>query len=168
MQKIVLITGPPGAGKSTISNKLAESVSKGVAIDVDVIRAMVRAGYALPWLNTQETKNQRDLATKNVCDIAENSINLGFDVFINDVLSNNKLIEDYKKALGKSINFFLLLPSKETLMRRLKERKEEDIMFVRAKVLHETFSNIKDKIDWTVIDNSSLTIEETLKIILFK
>ena len=170
MQRVVIITGPPGAGKSAISIKLAERVSRGVAIHSDIIRTMVKAGYTLPWLETQEAKDQRKLATKNICDIAKNSIDLGFDVFIDDVLPNSNLIKDYKKNLGKDIKFFLLLPSEETLAKRLKDRGEvkNDIIFVRAKKLHEVFFAIKDKIDWTIIDNTSLTIEETENIILSK
>src|SRR3989338_240360 len=166
MQRIVIITGPPGSGKSTICVKLAERNLKGIVIHSDIIREMIKRGYVFPWLNTQEAKDQRKLATKNICDIAKNSLPLGFDIFIDDVLPNNNLIEDYKKALGADIKFFLLLPSEETLIKRLNARGEEkgDIIFDRAKILHESFSYIKDKIDWTVIDNSSLTIEETLDI----
>lgn len=166
MQRIIIITGPPGSGKSTISKKLAERVDKGVAINIDDIRKMVKAGYALPWLETSESRDQRNLATKNICDIANNSIDMGFDVFIDDIILNKKLIDNYKKSLHNKINFFLLLPSKETLFKRLKDRREDDVMFDRANKLHKSFSSIKNKFDWTIIDNSSLTIEETLNKIL--
>lgn len=39
-------------------------------------------------------------------------------------------------------------------------------MFDRAKILHEIFYSNKDKINWVVIDNTSLSIEETLNTIV--
>ena|SRR3989344_5091639 len=168
MPKIIVITGPPGAGKTTISMKLAEKAPKGVAISADRIRKMVKGGYTLPWLKTREAKDQRRLVTNNICDITKNSTDLGFDVFIDDVLPKKDLIEDYKKSLGEDIELFLILPSEEMLIKRLREREEEEIMFVRTKELREAFFLNKDKIDWTIIDNSFLTIEETINIISSK
>lgn len=49
MQKLYLITGPAGVGKSTISNKIANSLDKSVCIEGDDIYHLVVGSYEATW-----------------------------------------------------------------------------------------------------------------------
>ena len=51
MNKIYLITGPAGVGKSTISKLLAEKLERSVLIEGDDVYHFVVGGYVAPWKN---------------------------------------------------------------------------------------------------------------------
>ena len=163
MKKVIIITGPPGSGKSTISEKLAESFDKGVVINVDKIRHMIKGGYTNPWENNVSSQKQKMLAIKNACDLANNFSKSGFCVFIDDVITKKESLNLYEKFLGSKIDLFLLLPSKKILIERDSKRKKDEIMGKRAIELYEKFYLVKGQFDWNVIDNSSLNIEATVK-----
>lgn len=41
---VCLVTGPPGSGKTTITNLLAQEFNRSAVIDVDTLKKMIRAG----------------------------------------------------------------------------------------------------------------------------
>jgi adenylate kinase family enzyme len=160
MPKIVVITGPPASGKSTLTVKLAENSKKGVAINVDEMRHMIKGGYIAPWKKSAQAQKQKELAIKNTCLIAKNFYKTGFDIFIDDVITSKKEVNIYKKLLPTKFELFLILPKKEVLLKRDSARTER--MGKRAEELHDIFDSIKSKYNWTIIDSSNLSIEETI------
>ena len=168
MPKVVIVTGPPGSGKTTITNSLAEKVKKGAVINVDDIRHIIKAGYVQPWLNVREAKEQKKLAILNACNLAINFLKSGIDIFIDDVVVSEDSVKLYKKLFaGNKIHFFLLLPSKDVLIKRDISR-DEGTMGKRAIELYDIFKAAKNKLDWYIIDNTFLTIKETTDKIMAK
>jgi len=163
MPKIIIITGPPASGKSTITKRLAELADKGAVINVDDLRDMIKAGQVKPWEQKNEAKEQILLGTKNACTLAKNLLEAGFDVFIDDVIISGELINEYKKHLGKELKIIVLLPTETTITKRDGVRGPDDKMGKRATELHKKFFEAKDKINWQVIDNSKITIDETVQ-----
>lgn len=160
---ICLITGPAGAGKSSVAKALAEKFSRSVVINVDKLRGMVIGGYVRPWPHNDEVELQLFLSVKNACYIANNFLEKGFTVFIDDVVGR-KFLEQYSTYFKeKNFKTFLLLPSLETLLSRFDERGCDEELRKRTHDLHKSFSEKKDKLNWKIINSSNQTLEETVE-----
>jgi len=159
---ICLITGPAGSGKSSASKALASKFERSAVIEVDNIREMVKGGYVKPWPHNDEVDLQLSLSVKNACDMANNFIEKGFSVFIDDVVGR-KLLEQYSSLLqNKNFKVFLLMPSLESLLIRFDGRGGSKDLRDRTIELHKNFSEKQDKFNWYVIDSSYQTLDETV------
>ena len=59
MSRIVIVSGPPGAGKSTIARKLAECAAGPLAVHLhtDDFYVYIRKGYVDPWRPEAQAQN---------------------------------------------------------------------------------------------------------------
>ena len=156
---VCLITGPAGAGKSTVSHLLAEKFEKSAVVTVDSLRNSIIRGRVKPWPHSEEVDRQITLAAKNACLLANNFLDSGFSVFIDDVIGR-KLLNQYKDSFP-NIKTFLLLPSVEILLSRFDNRGDDAHLRKRTEELYEKFTSRKNELDWVVIDSSNQTAEET-------
>src|SRR5947209_12215791 len=84
---IFLITGTPGAGKTSVATALVKRFALGLHIPVDDLREWVVAGRANPiptW--TAETTRQFRLARQAAAQVAHIYAGAGFAVAIDDVI----------------------------------------------------------------------------------
>ncbi len=161
---ICLVTGPAGAGKSTITKELARKFINSARIDVDYVREMIANGYAKPFHDNKKTRAQFLLSRKNVCSLAKNFVESGFCVFIDDVISKKSSLDFYLKSLSDyRVLVFLLFCDKNILHKRDTARPKEQAMGERALQLHGHFSERLNENRWFFIDTSKITIAETVK-----
>lgn len=164
---VCIITGPCGAGKSTIAKGLANDIKNSVYIDVDEVRDMIKNGYASPVKYTKESKKQLNLGKKNTIDLAINFLNAGFNVFIDDVLETKAETNNYlKKLKNYQVHIFLLLPKKRVLSNRDVRRRKNKVMGKRALELHDIFTKRISEKKWHILDTSNHTVKQTKKEIL--
>jgi guanylate kinase len=156
---VCLITGPAGAGKSTVSHALAERFEKSAVVTVDSLRNSIIGGKVKPWPHSEEVDRQMALAAKNACLLANNFWDSGFSVIIDDVIGR-KLLNQYKDSFP-NIKTFLLLPSVDALLNRFDNRGDNTDLRKRTEELYQKFTSRKDELDWVVIDSSNQTVEET-------
>lgn len=126
MNKFVLvIRGPPASGKTTIVELLKKKIKKKlVFIDRDDIRHLV-VDYSV------KSKEEFNLANKNVCDLLNNFLKEDYFVIIIEVFNTLSHIEDIKKV-AKNNNSKFLCVSLTAPLEVLKERqinRDQDIPF---------------------------------------
>ncbi len=151
-----------GAGKSSTAKALAEKFEKSAYIKVDHVRKMIIGGYIDPGEDGFDI--QENLGTKNTCALANNFLEAGFNVFVDDVIGKDKLQQFVEYFPETKVKTFLLLPSAEVMLGRFHGRggATEDAE-KRTRYLHDQFSLLKDEVGWSVIDSSNLTLEETIE-----
>src|SRR3990167_6380131 len=99
--KLLILTGPAGAGKNTIAELAAKKREKCAVIDVDTIRWFLRNPHKAPW-EGEEGKTQQFLGVKNACTLAENFLKENCDVIILDVI-NDETAKLYRELLKNPI-----------------------------------------------------------------
>lgn len=161
MNKLYLITGPAGVGKSTISKMLANKIEKSALIEGDDLYNIVKNGYISPW----KDGNKLDLMWDNILYLINNFLKEGFNVVFNYIINETKLEMLKNKFKEYDIKFVVLLVDEETLLKRDKERPEDCRQNERCLVLLNDFKN-KNYDRKYILDTSNITIEEIVNIIV--
>lgn len=161
MNKLYLITGPSGVGKSTISKEIAFRLEKSVLIEGDDIYHQVVGSYHSPW----HELNHLDTFWKVSSNIIKTYLNEGYDVVFNYIIEpkNYQLLKQNFSNIN--INFTILMVEKETLIKRDLNRPEDCRMHNRCIELLEEFKNYNFNKD-NILYTDNLTIKETVDKIL--
>lgn len=159
---ILIITGPPAAGKSTIGPLLANRLARCAVIDVDWLRRMVAQPHSAPWRGTAGMAQLR-LGTRNACAVARNCADAEFAVVILDVLTD-ETADIYQTELADlKPKIVLLLPVLTEALQRNQTRgqfltdAEVELLYTWQEQL-----TIYDQ----KIDNTALAAEEVVRQLL--
>lgn len=161
MNKLYIITGPAGVGKSTISKALAESMNKSALVEGDDIYHLVCGGYESPW----KEGNHLDVFWKNCIDVIRNFLNSGYDVVFNYIISKEKIEELRKVFASFETKFVVLIADEETILKRDALRAKDCQMKERCIELLNNFKKQNFNSD-SILDTSDLSVEEVIRCIL--
>ncbi len=96
----LVITGAPGAGKSTVSGLVARALSRSAMIDSYFVGRLVASGYVWPLGEpADEAARQVRLQNANLCSLAANFADAGFTPVIDTVLPDGAQLDSYREAL---------------------------------------------------------------------
>lgn len=87
MNKLYIITGPAGVGKSTISYEVGKRLKKSVVIEGDTIYNFFVGGRIKPWYKDAPL----DLFWNNCIMLIKSYLEAGYDVVFNYIISNKNL-----------------------------------------------------------------------------
>ncbi len=162
MSQIVIISGPPGAGKSTVAESLCGRYDRTVHLKTDELYASIRMGYTKPWL--PESDRQNRMVTRAAARAAVAFAQELYAVFVDGVISPSLLaiyVEELREA-HVPVHLAVLLPSLEETVRRGVSR-EETLRVPEDKLreAHQRFTAYGASSGGCLIDNSALSADET-------
>jgi hypothetical protein len=146
----VVVSGMPGAGKSTVSALAAGLTPRGAQVKGDDVNQMIRSGRV--WFMgepKEEALRQDELCNRNMCSLANNFVDFGFMVFMDTVVADRAELD------------FLLTPGIEVCQHRNATRDpNEHFAFDGYHRLEADMKRELGDIGWWY-DTSALTPAET-------
>ena len=120
---VYIISGPPGVGKSSVSEELAYTFDKSAVIEGDSIYLMIKSGLVAPW---EDDGYYMDLFWDNVISITNNLLARDMTVIINYVLFEEQIrkMKEFLKTKQVNLKYCVLLAEEQTLKERDLSRKE--------------------------------------------
>jgi predicted ABC-type ATPase len=120
MGSLIVVSGPPGAGKSTVARLLAERAEPSVLVEGDAFFGFLAAGRIEPWLSGSHPQNT---VVTEAAASAAGRFATGSYFTVYDGVVGPWFLPTFLKASGLSeFNYVLLLPSVERCVRQVDER----------------------------------------------
>ena len=163
MPEVLILTGPPASGKSTVAQALAERYDRVAHIEVDVLRHFVTPTGYVP-AGRPGFERQQALATRNACVLARNFLEERFAVIIDDVVIDQADLAAYVEGLkpaGFAVHFVRLLPRLDACLQRNAGRKDGRTLPERIEKVWRDFEAAGASAGGATVDSSDLSAYAT-------
>ncbi|MCF6466884.1 phosphotransferase [Nonomuraea sp. MG754425] len=123
MKGVVLVTGVPAAGKSTVAQALAERLPRSVHVRGDAFRRMVVSDRAdMTPDPTPEALRQLRLRHRIAATVADMYVDAGFTPVVQDVVIGGELEHFTKTVRSRPLHVIVLAPGPAEVERRERAR----------------------------------------------
>ncbi|RDH95762.1 AAA domain-containing protein [Curtobacterium sp. AG1037] len=163
-----IITGMPGAGKSTVSRGLAGALPRAARVAADNVGRMIRSGAVWPLGHPEdEAARQVALCHRNIGALTTNFVTAGFDTVVDCVLPDAHHLDHLVGVLPQVPTFLVVLaPGGATCRARNAARPSADrFEFDGHEALDRSMRDgFRDQGWW--IDTASQSVDETVRLVV--
>jgi broad-specificity NMP kinase len=154
---ILLVTGPPGAGKSTVAKLLARRWARAVHLHTDDFYAWVVSGYVDPWKPEAQAQNVALISAMAAA--AARIAAAGYQVVVDGILGPWFL--DPWRELSEPVAYVVLRPSVDVAEQRAAARGDHPLKDLSVVgVMHAAFADL-GALESHALDTSSMAPAET-------
>jgi gluconate kinase len=174
MADVWLISGIPGAGKTTVARLLAERFERSVVIEGDLLQGWIVSGTVWPGQEpAEESSRQIHLNMRNQCLLAQSYAAAGFTPIIDYVIVSQADVGEYRQRLGGLVLHLVVLhPGKSVVIAREAARESQRHKDKHGLTIGEHFAHLERPLVEQLtglglwIDNTALTPAATIDAIL--
>ena len=119
---MVIVSGPPGSGKTSVSAALAAGCERGVHLESDWFFRSIRSGFVAPWLPDAHSQNAAVMAV--AADAGAAYAEAGYAVVWDGIVGPWFLDRVARRLAARKIRlqYLVLRPGRVTASRRVQER----------------------------------------------
>jgi cytidylate kinase len=118
--ELLIITGPPGAGKSTVAELVAERFDRCALVRGDTFFGFVARGYIDPWL--PESNEQNEVVTRATATAAGRFAQGGYTTIFDGMVGPWFLPTFLEYSGLWSVHYAVLMPGLDTCVARVRDR----------------------------------------------
>ena len=156
---MLVVTGPPGAGKSTVCAELVRRFDRGVVVEGDPFFDWVRQGFIPPWEPASHDQNVTVIRAIGAA-AAEYAAG-GYPVLVEGIIGP-WMLPAFTDAAGGPVHYVVLRPSAEEAMARAVARSQPALVDpVPIEKMHREFADLGD-LERHVVDTTAHDVARTV------
>jgi predicted kinase len=165
---IVIITGPPGSGKTTVARLVAQRFERGICLESDWFWTTIVTGFISPW--KAEADRQNRVIVRSCAAAAAAMAAGGYAVVLDGIIGpwNLDIATAEFAARHVSADYVVLRPTREIALRRATARVGEERIpghpaLTDAAAIVQMWDQFSDlgEYEQSVVDNSEIDPDQT-------